>query len=119
MKSQAIAKINAEMQKDPDNQYIEILGHYIIDRCTDDITAAKVAAEGKTLTGAMDKIMRKARAVKKGNVGVLSHSVVFGTVDEYFGLKTDEQAQINAMTSAMGTPKPQKPGVALDLADFL
>lgn len=37
----AIAKINAEMQKDPDNTYLEIVGHYIIDRCAEPaVTAA-------------------------------------------------------------------------------
>lgn len=36
MIDKAIEKINAAMQKDPDNRYMEIVGHYIIDRCVDE-----------------------------------------------------------------------------------
>ena len=43
MIEKAIEKINAEMQKDPSDRYMEIIGHYIIDRC-DEALAVKIAA---------------------------------------------------------------------------
>ena len=49
MNMQAIEKINTEMQKNPTDQYTEIVGQYIIDRCTSDTDGALVAKEGKTL----------------------------------------------------------------------
>jgi hypothetical protein len=127
MIEKAIEKINTEMQKDPNNKYLEIIGHYIIDRCTDDITAARIAAEGKTLKGAMDAVMAKATAARNGNVAVLTHTTVFAAVDSYFKITTDEQAQLDAMMSAgSGTPvktPTQHTGnakrLALDLDAFL
>lgn len=53
MRDEAIAKINAEMQKNPNDLYTEIIGQYIIDRCSDEAVAAKAAAPRKSLAGAM------------------------------------------------------------------
>lgn len=118
MIEKAIEKINAEMQKDPSNRYMEIIGHYIIDRC-DETLAAKIA-EGKTLKGAMTAVEQRARNVKTGNVAVLTPGEVFGEVDKYFGLTTDTAAQ----WKAVGLPRPQpdppagRGGGDIDLADF-
>lgn len=38
----AIMKINAEMQKDPQNPYLEIVGTYVIDRCGEENTERAV-----------------------------------------------------------------------------
>ena len=61
MTDKAIEKINAEMQKDPADQYMEIVGHYVIDRCADEAVAAKVMGKKKTLRGAMDAVMERAK----------------------------------------------------------
>lgn len=92
MKEKAIEKINAEMQKNPDNQYIEIIGHYIIDKCNSEDAANKVMAEGKSLAGCLDQIKNIAREKAVNNVGVVSEQEAFGTVDKYFGF-TEEQAK--------------------------
>ena len=124
MIDQAIEKINAEMQKDPSNRYMEIIGHYVIDRCTDDITAAKVCTEKKTLKGAMEAVTAKARKAKTGNVAVLLASDVFCEVDRYFGLPTDFVAQQKAMSvaapgGAVSQPTPPPPAkLDLSLTDF-
>lgn len=127
MINQAIAKINAEMQKNSDDLYTEIVGQYVIDRITDNETAKKILADKKDLKGAMDAVMKKAKLQKRGNVAVLTPAEVFGAVDAYFGLKRDDNAQMKAMLGA-GAPatvpaaapaeKP-KSGLRLDLADFL
>lgn len=124
MITKAIQKINIEMQKNANDNYIEIIGHYIIDRCTDEITAARVADEKKSLKGAMDAIVGLASKKKQGNVAVLLPAQVFGAVDKYFGFATDEQAQEAAMMAACGATKtpvtpPVAQKVALNLADFL
>lgn len=122
MIDKAIEKINAEMQKDPANRYMEIIGHYIIDRCDEDL-AAKIAG-GKTLKDAMEAVVRKARAVKKGNVAVLEPGEVFGAVDKFLGLPPDTAAQWKAMGfPPTGAPvptetPPQRPGGDIDLMSF-
>lgn len=124
MTDQAIARINAEMQKNPSDPYTEILGHYVIDRCMDDALAAKVCADKKTLTGAMEAVKSRARKTAPGGVAVLLPCHVFDEVDKYFGLPTDLAAQQKAMLAASGTapaqPSPPAPPakVKFDLADF-
>lgn len=118
----AIEKINTEMQKNPDDSYMEIIGHYIIDRCEEQNAAEKVAIDGKTLKGAMDAVMAKAQKAKKGNVAVLTPATVFSAVDAYFGITTDTAAQLKAIQG--GTPAPAAAPapinkVNLSLEDFL
>ena len=120
---EALKKINEEMQKNPDDLYTEIVGHYIIDRCGDQSVAAKVAKPDKSLSGAMGMIMRAARNKTKSNVAVLTPAEVFGAVDRYLGIPEDKTAQAAAMVSAGGSvqsaPAPDRGRVDLDLADFL
>lgn len=120
----AIEKINSEMQKNPADAYTEIIGQYIIDRCEEQAVADKVAADGKTLKKAMDAVMTKARAAKKGDVAVLTPAVVFGAVDNYFGIATNTAAQIKAIQGGAPTPTPALTPVPsnkinLSLEDFL
>lgn len=130
MKDKAIEKINAEMQKKASDPYTEIVGHYIIDRCLDATCAEKVMQSGKSLRGAMDAIMAKAKAARNGNVAVLTPAAVFGAVDEHFGFETDEAAQFSAVSSASSAssapaepPRPKAPerasGSIISLEDFL
>lgn len=123
MIDQAIEKINAEMQKNPSDPYTEIIGHYVIDRCMDEVSAAKVCAEKKTLKGAMEAVTAKARKAKTGNVAVLLPGDVFGEVDRYFGLSADPAAQQKAMAAAapggaVSRSAPPPARVNLNLTDF-
>jgi len=121
MTERAIEKINAEMQKTPDDLYTEILGHYIIDRCGEPGTAEKVLDEQKSLKGAMEAVRGLASKKKSGAVAVLTPAQVFGEIDRYFGFETDRAAQGQAMAAAGAAPveAPKPKGLALDLADFL
>ena len=116
MTDQAIEKINAEMQKNSSDPYTEVIGHYAIDRCMDEASAAKVCVDKKTLKGAMDAVMAEARkAIPKkhgSEVGVyVPPGDVFGAVDRYFGLSTDLAAQQKAMfaTSGAALAQPSSP----------
>lgn len=99
---EAAAKINAEMQKDPQNLYMEIIGHYVIDRSAEEADAVCVLADKKTLAGAMDSVMKVARAKAQGNTAVLLPDEVFDTVDKYFGLSKSAKARAAAMGSVTG-----------------
>ncbi len=92
----AIERINAEMQKKPDDRYTEIVGQYVIDRCAAPEEEKKVT-EDKTLKGAMEAVYGLAQKKKQGNMAVLTPADVFGEVDKYFGFTTDEAAQWKAV----------------------
>lgn len=120
MIDKAVAKLNAEMQKEPDNRYLEILGHYAIDRC-DQALASKLTG-GRTLKGAMEAVVKRAKAARAGSVAVLTPTQVFGEVDKYFGLSPDTDAQWRAMglpAAASGQAEPQPSGGDIDPLDFL
>lgn len=127
MKDKAIAKINAEMQKNANDPYTEIVGHYVIDRCLDEACAKKVMEEKKTLRGAMGNVMERAKKARGGNVAVLTPADVFGAVDKYFCFEPNAAAQMSAIAAAGGTPveqpKPKQEERAsdtiLNLEDFL
>ena len=110
-------KINTEMQKDPANKYLEIIGHYVLDRCVDEACEKKASDEKKTLAGTMQEILKEAGRKKQGNVAVLLPADVFGTVDKYFGFATDVAAQAAAMSGAAPAPKPAA-GNIVDLSSF-
>lgn len=133
MIDKAIEKINAEMQKNPSSRNMEIIGHYLIDRC-DEALATKITG-GKTLKGAMAAVVKKAQGAKKGNEATLTFDEVFGEVDKYFGIPTDAAAQWRAIGLpsaaaqwlAMGRPPtaapvgepPQRPVGDIDPLDYL
>ncbi len=103
----AIEKINDEMQKTPDDEYVEIIGHYVIDRCLDPACETRAAAAGKTLKGAMDAVLSLAKQKKRGSCAVLVPSQVFGEVDRYFGFAQDLSAQRKAIEGAFAGSQPQ------------
>ncbi len=113
----AIMKINTEMQKDASNEYLEIIGHYIIDRCTSDESIAKAVNDGKTLAGAMDAIKTEARKKAKGNCGVMKDREIFDAVDKYLNAAHDEDARAKSIASVDGGSAPVKSTPSLDL-DF-
>ena len=107
---EAAAKINAEMQKDPQNLYMEIIGHYVIDRSAEEAAAVFVLADKKTLAGAMQSVVERARKKQRGNTAVLLPDEVFDAVDKYFDLSKSTKARAAAMGSvAGGTAKAEEP----------
>lgn len=121
----AIEKINREMQKDPDDLYTEIVGHYVIDRCMEPACERAAAEDDKTLDGAMRAIRQAAEKKKKGNVAVLTPQEVFQAVDTYFGFALDAAAQMHAMNvvmtagAAYAPERVQAQSKVLRLEDFL
>ena len=112
----AVKKINLEIQKEPDNGYIAVVGEYIIDCITSEEAADAVLAKGKTLSGALEEIRkvmedraRKHHSVDKKNGKCVALAVrgeeVFEMARDYFGLT---ETRLKA-----------KRGVSLSLEDFL
>ena len=98
----AIKKINDEMQKNPNDAYLEAIGHYVIDRCY--MPGVRNAIEkGTTLKTAMQKILEKAKSQKRGSVAVLTDAEVFGIVAKCFGII--HEAKPLSVTVAEQKPK--------------
>ena len=87
----AIAAINAEMQKEPGNQYVEIIGQYLIDRCTAQ-TVADSINKGKTLSGAMEAV-KSAVGKKGGQCVVMRDEEILDAVDTYLNIPKDASAR--------------------------
>ena len=113
----AIEKINAEMQKEPENQYLEILGHYIIDRCREASVSDAVNNKGKTLKGALDAVRATAKK-KGGSCVVMTDTDVFNAVDNYLEVSASPEARDNAKASVDGAPVPKRKPVAVIDLDF-
>lgn len=113
----AVRKVNHEIQKAPDDGYIAAVGEHIIDCIISEEAADAVLTEGKTLSGALEKVQKamreraeKMRSANKreGCVGLaVEREEVFRMAREYFGLPEPGAC-----------PEPEK-GVRLSLEDFL
>ena len=123
----AIQKINAEMQENPNDSYTEIIGHYLIDRAGADPAAAeRILQKGKTLRQAMKEVQIEAKA-KIGNgagVSVMTPEQVFDVIDQYFGLTKDLVACYRSLGlggAALPVQSVAEPAAAvdIDLDDFL
>ena len=112
MMRKAIEKINAEMQKRPGDRYWEAVGQHIIDRCTDERTAAAVLTEGKSLAGCMESIQNKAQLRAKNNVAVIAEDEVYAMAERYFGIEGEPPDGTIPAAEPAGGGLP-------DLADFL
>ena len=112
-----IERINAEIQKKPDDRYTEIIGQYVIDRCAAP-EARKSVTSAKTLQGAMSAVYKLAQSKKQGATAVLTPGEVFGEVDRYFGFPSDEAAQWKAVGMTVPKAKERPARMSLDLDDL-
>ncbi|GHU92989.1 hypothetical protein FACS1894208_01420 [Clostridia bacterium] len=85
-----ITKLNAEMQSEPDNTTLELVGQRYIDACSaDERTAAVMSAafdDGKTLESAIEAMSDVAEKRAKNMIGILSDAEGFKIIDDYFGV---------------------------------
>ncbi len=117
MVQKAIEKINAEIQKAPNDIYRAIIGEYIIDHMLTDEDAAKVLDEKKTLGKALEEINSKAKKQATGSTAFIENSVVYGWAMKYFGLEGEDSP--NPQTAAeKPKEKPAEKGIVLNLEDF-
>ena len=106
MIQQAIVKINAEMQKAPNDKQLEAIGHHVIDAITTEANAQAVLDEKKTLNGARTEVRSAAQKQAVNGMAMIASDEVYAMVDKYFGL-----------TAA--TPVAAAPGkVSLDIGNF-
>ena len=107
MIQQAIAKINTEMQKAPNDTFLEAIGQHVIDAITTEANAEAVMNERKTLAGAVKEVTDAARKQAVNGRTAMRDDAVFGIVDKYFGI-----------TDAPQSVAPANKAVAVNITDF-
>lgn len=117
----AIKKINDEMQKQPDNQCLEIIGQYIIDRCSSQEDADKVNKDDKSLSGAFKAIEEFARKKATAGCAVIKDNDIFDAIDEYFGFSVNEEIRRKTKYEIDGgaVQKPNHPKINLNFENLI
>ena len=101
----AINKINEEMDKYRDNQFVQIIGQYVIKQLEiNKESADKIEKGEKTLVGSLNYMQDKARKSMNGKdtlsirCVVISDEEGFKIVDEYFEFTAKQEKSINLET---------------------
>lgn len=87
LQNKAIAKLDAEIEKEKRNRAIAVIGEYLINLATaHPEVAEKLADTNKTLAGAYDAMYKEARKKQYNHCAVLTDEEGFEIVCEYFGI---------------------------------
>jgi hypothetical protein len=89
----AIAKIDAEAEKQSGTLAKQTAKYIIEELITDDATAAAIIASRATLEECVRDINNKARKRAVNNVAVVEDWEVFGWIREYYGIEADQTPQ--------------------------
>lgn len=113
---QAMDKIRDEMAKCPEHDGIRIIGEYMSRRLTME-PAIEEHLEGKTLTGAFEKIKKYAQEHKNGNFAFVPPEKAYEIVNGYYGIPAAPAERRKEETQAHA-PETKAPD-ALDLDALL
>jgi hypothetical protein len=107
MLAQAIQKLQAEMDKEKNNSYVQVVGGFLLQHLNEHPDCAdKIMAGGKSIAGSLTEMRTEAEKKKVGNSAVLTDQEGFSIVLKYFGID-DQQPQANAAHGpAAPTPEP-------------
>ena len=124
---EAIKKINMDIQADPENEFLEKVGEYVIDQIRTEEAAEAVLGEGKSLKKICEtikeKAYRKAVEMHKKSKGRNYEVVYCGqkTIDEvmeYFGLAEAAEQKPHLEVVKTQTPtvseEPKKSRLSMD-----
>lgn len=88
LQERAIAKIDAEIEKEKGNRILEIIGEFLINLVTATPDAAeKLLDEKKNLKGAYEAMRNEARKYQKDGCAVLTDDEGFEVICGYYGLE--------------------------------
>ena len=116
LQNKAIAKLDAEMEKEKRNHAIAVIGEYLINLITARPEIAEKLADSKnTLAGAYEAMRTEARKKMYNNCAVLTDEEGFEIVCEYFGIDpgTDKIAKQAVQ------PGKTAPALDIELDDLL
>jgi len=120
MVNNAISKIQAEMDANQDNSYIQLMGEFFLNYIKDHPEAAeKLANPDKTLAGSLKEMEKDARSKKRsGNVVMLTYQEGFEVVFRYFGIEAQPPAA-PVVTPPVSVPRQSSAAFDVRLEDLL
>lgn len=85
MTAKAIQKIQAEMDANTNNPYVQVIGEFLLQYLPDHIDLAeKIMEEKKSIASSLDAMRKVAEKKRVGDVAVLTDEEGFETVLAYF-----------------------------------
>lgn len=99
MITEAVVKITTEVNAIT-GDHAQALGEYLIDTMTE-ASAEKIMQEGKKLSAAISQITSKAQAMKSGNSAMVRYDVVYGWLNEYYGITPSQTKPVPAPQAFM------------------
>ncbi|SDD88899.1 hypothetical protein [Sporomusa acidovorans] len=119
----AVKKIQAEIDKNPNNAYIQVVGQFLLQHLElHPNDARKINVDGKTIAKSLDAMQKEASKKKVGNCAVLTDQEGFAVVLKYFDIKTPAVVTPIARPTAASKAVPAaRPDTAFNvsLEDFL
>lgn len=96
MINKAIAKLTDEMMK-LDNPLAQAIEEHLTELCTNEETAAKILANGKSLKACCDSIKDEARKRAKNNVAYIPPAEVFEMAEKYYCIEKHAAKKIDVL----------------------
>jgi hypothetical protein len=88
MSAEAISKINIEIEKEKSNQYVKVIGEFLIGHlATDPSSAEKIMAKDKTIAGSLTAMQTEAKKKQHGGMAMLTDIEGFAIVLKYYGIE--------------------------------
>lgn len=115
MFSDAIAKLQAEIDSSKNNSYVKAVGGFLKKYLEGNPEVAKqVLVEGKTIKGSLVEMKKEARKNQVDNCGILTDEEGFAVVLKYYGI-----APAETLESKTTVPAPKGTDFDVKLDDFL
>lgn len=112
----AIAKIQAEMEANKNNAYVQVVGEFLLQHlATNPQDAEKILNQDKTILKSLEEMCKVAKKKKVGNCAVLTDQEGFGVVLKYFGIDTKPKMQANSSEQQV-TVQHKAPAVNFDIS---
>lgn len=87
---QAVNKIRSEMNANPNNPYIQVVGQFLLDYIrTHPEDAEKILNTEKTIAKSLDEMKKAAEKKRVGNCAVLTDQEGFEIVLKYYGIDSE------------------------------
>lgn len=119
LQNKAIAKLDAEMEKEKRNHAIAVIGEYLINLITAHPQVAEKLADSKnTLAGAYEAMRTEARKKMYNNCAVLTDEEGFEIVCEYFGIDYQPPGT-DKIAKQAAQPEKTAPALDIELDDLL
>lgn len=96
MINKAIAKITEEMMK-LNNPLAQAIEEHLTGLCTDEETATKLLADGKSLKNCCDSIRDEAKKRAKDRVAYIPPEEVFKMARDYYGIEEKTTKKIDVL----------------------